>query len=73
MDLFHKVRVLVGALAHKPFTSHPETTEREEPAQPSPATATRRDVPKLGEKGPQGIDTDRVSDLITQRKKDKAS
>jgi hypothetical protein len=73
MDLLHKVRVLVGALARRPFASRPEAAEREEPAQSSLATTTSRDVPMLGEKKAQVIDTDRVSDLITQQKKDRTS
>jgi hypothetical protein len=72
MDLLHKVRILVGALAHKPFMPRPEKLDPEEVAGQEPPKRSPRDVSKLEEQKPGVGDTDRVADLIVQRKKDGA-
>jgi hypothetical protein len=72
MDLLHKVRILVGALAHKPFMPRPEKLEPEEAAGQEQPKRSQPDVSKLEEQKPGVGDTDRVADLIVQRKKDGA-
>jgi hypothetical protein len=76
MDLLRKVRVLIGALARRPFTPHPEQVDldqaREDPRSDTGphqgATAhqdSQRDVQQ-----PQVTDTERVADLLAQQRKD---
>jgi hypothetical protein len=68
MGLFHKVRILMGALVHKPFMPRPEKVAldeaREEGSAPEVAD---QDLAKEG----QGAvaDTGRVADLIAQQQR----
>jgi hypothetical protein len=71
MDLLTKVRILVGAVAHKPFAPRPEKPDPQEDAEPSPAGTARRDLSRLEEQKPQVKDTERVADLIARQKQDK--
>jgi hypothetical protein len=68
MDLFHKVRVLAGALVHKPFSSRPRESDSEQSAEQPDAKAARRDVSELEKPRPRVEDSDRVADLIARRK-----
>jgi hypothetical protein len=62
MGLFHKVRILVGALVHKPFMPRPEKVAMDETGdEPS---ADRRPA----EEGQGEVaDTERVADLIARQ------
>lgn len=72
MDLLRKVRVLVGALAHRPFMPRPEKVDLSkgaDPAQEGPASQNRSG---LEAQPPRATDTERVADLITQRQSEEA-
>ncbi len=70
MGLLHKVRILVGALVHKPFTPRPEREELE----PSPRQAGAKGVrPDLRAQVTPGMEEDRVADLIAEKKADEAT
>jgi hypothetical protein len=64
MNLIHKVRILAGALAHKPFMPRPEKENLEEPAE----EARVSNEPALEQK-PEVADTERVADLIAQKQR----
>jgi hypothetical protein len=67
MSLLRKVRTLVGALAHKPFTPRVEKVELEEgPDQRQPAPGQDRTPLEAHE--PEVVDTGRVADLIAKQK-----
>lgn len=72
MGLLDKVRILVGALVHKPFMPRPERADQEERPVPRQDGAARQDGALL-EAPETGVeDTDRVADLIAQRRQDEA-
>jgi hypothetical protein len=71
MNLLHKLRTLVGALMHAPFTSRLDRPSQDE--QPPSSLAAARPVDKAEsaelEARPSAVaDTDRVADLIARRK-----
>ena len=68
MGFLHKVRILVGALVHKPFTPRPERVNLDEgPEKPVP----RRNLEPAAEE--EGLeDTERVADLIARERQDEA-
>jgi hypothetical protein len=61
MSLLRKIRVLVGALAHRPFMPRPEkvdlSQDREQPGE---------------ESQPEVADTERVADLLAQQQREEA-
>jgi hypothetical protein len=71
MSLLHKLRTLVGALVHAPFTPGPDKPGPDQvPLQP-PAAARPADnagSADLKAREPGIADTDRVADLIARRK-----
>jgi hypothetical protein len=68
--MLHKVGILVKALIHKPFTPRPEKVDLdEEPDRPVKGPA-HRDRAALEQPGPKIADTERVADLISQKKRD---
>jgi hypothetical protein len=71
MSLFHKLRTLVGALVHAPFTPRPDKAGQGQPP-PHPLTAARPADNGAGadlEARQSGVaDTDRVADLLARRK-----
>jgi hypothetical protein len=69
MSLLHKVRTLVGALAHKPFMPRTEKVDLGSPDRPQEGTA-RRDGSTLEAQMPEEADTERVADLIAQRQRE---
>ena len=74
MSLLRKLRTLVGALVHAPFTSRQDRPSRDGPPPSPPAAA--RPVDKAGSakseaRPPAVADTDRVADLIARRKEAK--
>jgi hypothetical protein len=76
MDLLHKLRSLLGALAHKPFAAGPEKAAPQQgtlPAKHGEATDRRsglgREIsPGVGKKGDEAPEEERVADLIEQQK-----
>jgi hypothetical protein len=70
MGLLHKVRVLVGALVHKPFTPRPEKVDLDGESDTPPEGGIPRDTSGLETGAPEATDTDRVADLIAQRQRE---
>jgi len=69
MGLFHKVRILVGALVHKPFMPRPEKVALDEAGDKPPAPAAGPDR-RLAEESPGEVaDTGRVADLIARQQR----
>ena len=72
MGLLDKVRILVGALAHKPFMPRPEKVDLDSGSEPPRDEVERQDGAAL-EAPEAGVeDTDRVVDLIAQRRQEEA-
>jgi hypothetical protein len=73
MGLLDKVRILVGALMHKPFTPRPEKVNVDGPAKPPADRSVHHDGAAL--KAPEaGIeDTERVADLLAQQRREDAA
>jgi hypothetical protein len=74
MSLLHKLRTLVGALVHAPFTPKPAKIGPDQPPpQPQKAScpADRAEDADLQAREPGVADTDRVADLIARRKEAK--
>jgi hypothetical protein len=67
MSLFRKVRTLVGALVHKPFTPRPEKVDLDE-GQDDRGKRTQR--PELEAPEPEVGDTARVADLIAEQQRE---
>jgi len=71
MSLLHKLRTLVGALVHAPFTPRPDNPGPDR-APPQPQTAARpldrAESADLEARPPAVADTDRVADLLARRK-----
>jgi len=65
MGLLHKVRILVGALVHKPFTPQPQESVAGDDEPVREKTGPRDPSRQAGEEG--ALDSDRVADLIAQR------
>ena len=70
MGFIDKVRILVGALVHKPFAPKPERVDLDEGAKPKERTAQASTDPVAEDTVLE--DTDRVADLIAQRTRDEA-
>jgi hypothetical protein len=72
MGLLDKVRILVGALVHKPFTPRPEKVDLDGRAEPPQESSVHQDGAAL-EAPEAGIeDTDRVADLLAQQRREEA-
>ena len=67
MSLLRKVRVLVGALVHKPFTPRPERVDLAEGRDP-----VQKDTPRQTEPAADVVDSERVADLIARKQSDQA-
>ncbi len=70
MGLFRKVRVLVRALAPKPFTPKPERVDLDEKLNGQEPLEERPVSPGLADHEPELGDTERVADLIAQRQRE---
>jgi hypothetical protein len=70
MSLLRKMRVLVGALVHKPFTPRPEKVDLSEDPALSPQKTAPHISPDLTERQPGVTDTERVADLIAEQKRE---
>jgi hypothetical protein len=70
MGLLDKVRILVGALVHKPFTPRPEKVDLDGGLEPRRDGVVRHAGAEL-EAPEAGVeDTERVADLIAQRRQE---
>jgi hypothetical protein len=69
MGLLRKFRILVGALVHRPFMPQPDGAEREGgPEHPREKGAQ----PAPGSQVAQGLEGERVADLIAEKRGDAA-
>jgi hypothetical protein len=70
MSLLRKVRVLLGALAHKPFAPRPEKVDLDQEPGKSAEATKPQGAPGL-ESRDQGVaETERVADLIAQQQRE---
>lgn len=72
MGLLGKVRVLIGALVHKPFMPRPEKVDLGQDTGQQQESAGRREGSDLEQQGPEVTDTERVADLIAQQQRREA-
>jgi hypothetical protein len=70
MTLLHKLRTLVGALAHKPFSPRPEKVDLGKGPDRSQEKVERQDGSALEAQKPEAAETERVADLIAQRQRE---
>lgn len=70
MSLLRKVRVLVGALVHKPFMPKPERVDLHDKPEQSPQETTQRKNAGLEAPPSQAEDTERVADLIVRQQQE---
>jgi hypothetical protein len=69
VGLLHKMRILVGALVHKPFMSRPAEVNLDESREPKVGEDKGGDVSTLEAQRRTGAeDTERVADLIAQQR-----
>ena len=71
MGLLHKVRILVGALVHKPFAPRPEKADLDRDDQCKLETDPAQSSIGAEAEGTTTIEDDRVADLIAQRDEQK--
>lgn len=72
MGLLQKLRVLAGALVHKPFMPKPEKVALdEEPKVPGKAGPAREGLDSDA-KEPDVVDGERVADLIAKQQREQA-
>jgi hypothetical protein len=72
MSLLHKVRILVGALAHKPFMSRPDRVDLDDDGGRTPESTLHGEASGAGAPAPEVDDTERVADLIAGHKRKEA-
>lgn len=72
MDLLRKVRVLVGALVHKPFVPKPERTELGERSASTQEEAVGRESSTPSARSAEEPDEARIADLIAKQRQDRA-
>ena len=70
MTLLHKLRTLVGAWTHKPFSPRPEKVDLDKGPDRSQEKVKRPDDSALEAQKPEVADTERVADLIAQRQRE---
>jgi hypothetical protein len=70
MGLLHKMRVLVGALVHKPFAPRPQKVDLDEESDMPQEGKPVRDGSALQAQEQQVTDTERVADLIAQQQRE---
>lgn len=68
MSLLRKVRVLVGALVHKPFTPRPEKADLDEGRD-----LAQQGAPRPAEPAADVVDSERVADLIARKQSERTS
>ncbi|MFN2292121.1 MAG: hypothetical protein ACK2UC_13095 [Anaerolineae bacterium] len=67
MGLLHKVRILMGALVHKPFSPRPEKAELAQDDQSKLETDARQSSVGMEAEEVATLEEDRVADLIARR------
>jgi len=72
MGLLDKVRILVGALVHKPFAPRPEKVDLEERPDAPQESGVHREGAALEAPEAEIKDTDRVADLLAQQRREEA-
>ena len=72
MGLLRKVRVLVGALVHRPFMPRPEKIELPQKPDAAPLGEPGPELPALEAEGQQVPDEGRVADLIAEQQRREA-
>jgi len=70
MGLLRKVRVLVGALVHKPFAPRPEKVDLDRESDTPQEGEAHHDNMDLETQEPEVTDTERVADLIARRQRE---
>ena len=72
MGLLRKLRVLAGALVHKPFMPKPEKVELDEEAKAPGKEGLPNERLDTGTQKPDLIDGERVADLIAKQQREQA-
>jgi hypothetical protein len=72
MGLFHKLRILAGALAHKPFMPKQEKIDLDEGRKAPAEERTPRARPETGTQETDVSDGARVADLLAQKQREGA-
>jgi hypothetical protein len=70
MGLLRKVRVLMGALVHKPFAPRPEKVDLDKESSTPQGGEIGRDSSALEAQESDVTDTERVADLIARRQRE---
>ena len=73
MGLLDRVRILVGALVHKPFMPAPERVDLDECAESPQEGRVYQDGAALAAPEAGIEDTDRVADLLAQQRREDAA
>jgi len=72
MGLLHKLRVLAGALVHKPFMPRPEKIDLDEGAGSSRVGPSAREGLVSGAQQQDLVDGERVADLLGKQQQEQA-
>ena len=72
MGLLRKLRVLAGALVHKPFMPKQEKVDLDEGSSVPGDTRVSRDSPRSGAEESGVTDGERVADLIARQQREQA-
>ena len=70
MGLLHKLRVLAGALVHKPFMPRPEKVDLDEGAESSGVERSAREGLDSDVHEPDLVDGERVADLLSKQQQE---
>jgi hypothetical protein len=72
MGLLRKLRVLAGALVHKPFMPRPEKVKLDEEAKASDIEPRAREGLDSGARESDLIEGERVADLLAEQQREQA-
>ena len=72
MGLLHKLRILAGALVHKPFMPKQEKVDLDEEAKAPVEGETPREGAGVSTQEPDVSDAERVADLIAKKQREQA-
>ena len=72
MGLLHRLRVLAGALVHKPFMPKPEKVDVDDGDKMTEEERARDARLDVGEQGTGVTDSERVADLIAKQQREQA-
>ena len=72
MGLLHKLRILAGALVHKPFMPKQEKVELDEAAKAPGKEGLPPERLDTGTQEPDLVDGERVADLIARQQREQA-